>query len=188
MIAGASAAASVGPIALGRLAETLANQAVGLSQAAQAASAAPGTASVAGSQPVKELEIQLDPAELGAVSVKMRLSDGKLSVVMQVSKPSTLEAVEGDRDAIAARLGSAVQSLESLVIKPAATNGGTAADGAPASGQNSEGRNNAQSDARSSGGNSQSGQQSPRRDDLSARSSQPSYEPVAGRGFGDMVV
>ena len=190
MVGAASTTISLGPVPFGRLAETLASQAAGLvSQAAASASAPAGSASVAGSQPVKELEIKLDPADLGAMSVKMRLTDGKLSVVMEVSKPSTLKAVESDRDAIAQRLGLSVQSLESLVIKPSAANAQTGADGAAASGQKPEGRENAQSDARSSG-DSQSRQELSRRDGSTDRGSrqQPSYQPVAGRGFGDMLV
>jgi flagellar hook-length control protein FliK len=184
---GVSTTISLGPVSLGRLAETLASQATGLvSQAAASASARAGSASVAGSQPVKELEIRLDPADLGAMSVKMRLSDGKLSVVMEVSKPSTLKAVESDRDSIAQRLGLSVQSLESLIIKPSAANAQT---GAAASGQKPEGRENAQSDARNSG-DSQGRQDASRRDGSADQGSrqQPSYQPVAGRGFGDMVV
>ena len=48
----------------------------------------------------------------------MRLADGKLSVVMEVDKSSTLQAIAGDRDAIAARLGAGSTSLESLVVQP----------------------------------------------------------------------
>jgi len=181
-------------MAVGKLAAALASQAAGLSpQTATSALSAPGTASVSGAQPVKELEIQLDPADLGAVSVKMRLSDGKLSVVMQVSKPSTLTAVEGERDAIAKRLGVSGQSLESLVIRPFATDptatNQTATDGGDASGQASEGRNNAQSDARGSAGSQNGGQDSRRQSSAGREDRQtPSYQPVAGRGFGDMRV
>ena len=48
----------------------------------------------------------------------MRLAGGKLSVVVEVAKSSTLRAIEGDRDAIAARLGVSSTSLDSLVIQP----------------------------------------------------------------------
>jgi chemotaxis protein MotD len=65
---------------------------------------------------VKELEISLDPANLGAVSVKMRLANGKLSIVIGVSNSSTLAAIENERGAIAARLGSTEHPLENLVI------------------------------------------------------------------------
>jgi hypothetical protein len=106
-----------------------------------------------------------------------------------VSKPSTLKAVESDRAMIADRLGSSVQSLESLVIKPSAASQATTDSGSGGAGQRSEGRNHAQSDA-GGGGNSQSGQQSSRRDGSAGDWSRqtPSREPVAGRGFGDMVV
>jgi len=48
----------------------------------------------------------------------MRLSKGKLSVVISVSNVSTLRAIENEREAIAARLGSSQQPLETLVIRP----------------------------------------------------------------------
>jgi len=50
--------------------------------------------------------------------VTMRLAGGKLSVVVEVAKTSTLQAIAGDRDAIAARLGSASAPLVSLVVQP----------------------------------------------------------------------
>ena len=68
-------------------------------------------------QVVKELEISLDPADLGAVSLKLRLTGGKLSVVIGVSNASTLASIENDREAIASRLGVDPQSTDSLVIK-----------------------------------------------------------------------
>ncbi|HYA72512.1 MAG TPA: flagellar hook-length control protein FliK, partial [Roseiarcus sp.] len=111
----------IGPIAVDQLPETLATQASALTSPTTTSSDSDAAASVGSAQVVKELQIQLDPADLGAVSVKMRLTDGKLSVVMEVSKPSTLKAVEGERDAITDRLGSTAQSLESLIIKPTAT-------------------------------------------------------------------
>ena len=67
---------------------------------------------------VKELQINLAPAGLGSLQVTMRLTDGKLSVVVEVTKSSTLQAMAGERDAIAARLGSASTPLESLVVQP----------------------------------------------------------------------
>jgi hypothetical protein len=48
----------------------------------------------------------------------MRLANGKLTVVVEVAKTSTLQAIAGDRDAIAARLGTASAPLESLVVQP----------------------------------------------------------------------
>ena len=66
---------------------------------------------------VKELAVDLAPAGLGAVSVTMRLRDGKLAVEIGVSSAHALKAVEGERAALAASLGSNAQPLDALVIK-----------------------------------------------------------------------
>ena len=100
-------------IPLSRFADFVADQASALtSPSSPSAPAANATAP----QAVKELEISLDPANLGAVSVKMRLANGKLSIVIGVSNSSTLAAIENERGAIAARLGSTEQPIENLVI------------------------------------------------------------------------
>jgi len=100
-------------IPLSGFADFVADQASSLTSPSPAS--AP-TASAAAPQAVKELEISLDPANLGAVSVKMRLANGKLSIVIGVSNSSTLAAIENERGAIAERLGSTQQPLENLVI------------------------------------------------------------------------
>lgn len=66
---------------------------------------------------VKELTVDLAPAGLGAVSVRMRLLDGKLAVEIDVSSAHALKAVEGERAALAASLGSNAQPLDALIIK-----------------------------------------------------------------------
>ncbi len=96
---------------LDQLPDVIAEQASALKSASD--NATPLTAT----QAVKELEIALDPAELGALSVKLRLTGGKLSVVIGVANPKTLAAVEGDRDAIARRLGVDPDSMDSLIIR-----------------------------------------------------------------------
>ena len=50
------------------------------------------------------------------MTVKLRLANGKLSVSIAVANPSTLGALQDDRDLIAARLASGDQTLEALVI------------------------------------------------------------------------
>jgi hypothetical protein len=66
---------------------------------------------------VKELQFQLEPAELGAVAVRLRLTTGGLSVDISVSNPSALVALEKQRDSMAAKLDGTAQPLESLVIQ-----------------------------------------------------------------------
>lgn len=179
-------AAGRGPIACGQLAERLAAEASELTSKA----APPDPAAATGgrtAQAVKELQIDLDPTDLGAVSVKMRLAGGKLSIVMEVATPSTLKSIENERDAIADRLGSTAQSLESLIIKPAATSQTNAeSDNAPNHKPGSQ--ETAQNDPnRESQGN---GQQPSRResatDQRNPRAMAP--QPASRRGFGDLTV
>jgi hypothetical protein len=184
---GNPAVIDIGPIATGQLAETLATAAQELvSQTAGATGPDPAATNIAAAQPVKELEIKLDPTDLGAVSVKMRLSGGKLSVVMEIAKSTTLQAVEGERGAIAERLGSAAQPLESLVIRPATTNSANPGN-TDARDQKSGGGTDGQGGAN---GNFQSdGRQASRRDPPAHEHHQgPTQAPVSGRGFGGMVV
>jgi len=105
-------------VSLDRLPAVIAEAAEQLSAAAQSASGASAAASASKAQPVKELQINLAPAELGSLQVTMRLADGKLSIVVEVAKTSTLQAIAGDRDAIVARLGAASTPLDSLVVQP----------------------------------------------------------------------
>jgi hypothetical protein len=105
-------------VSLDRLPAVIAEAAEELSAAAQSASGASAAAGAAKAQPVKELQINLAPAELGSLQVTMRLAGGKLSIVVEVAKTSTLQAIAGDRDAIVARLGAASTPLDSLVVQP----------------------------------------------------------------------
>jgi hypothetical protein len=105
-------------VSLDRLPAVIAEAAEELSAAAQSASGASAAAGSAKAQPVKELQINLAPAELGSLQVTMRLAGGKLSIVVEVAKTSTLQAIAGDRDAIVARLGAASTPLDSLVVQP----------------------------------------------------------------------
>ena len=79
-------------------------------------SAAPATQAKA-AQAVKELNIALDPGDLGQMTLKLRLAGGKLSVTIEVADPRTLAVIEGDRSLIAARLVTGDQTLEDLVIQ-----------------------------------------------------------------------
>jgi flagellar hook-length control protein FliK len=116
-------------VPLNRLADVVAEQASSLVSRDTPSTGSPAS-SAAAPGAVKELEISLDPANLGAVSVKMRLANGKLSVVIGVSSSSTLEAIENERGAISARLGSSEQPLESLVIRSQETTGDSPGDSA----------------------------------------------------------
>ncbi|MGD0641386.1 MAG: flagellar hook-length control protein FliK [Roseiarcus sp.] len=180
------AVAVIGPIACDQLADSLAAEASTLSSQATP-SGATSAAGVGKAQAVKELQIQLNPADLGAVSVKMRIAGGQLSVVMEVAKSSTLQSIESERDAIANRLGLSAQSLEILMSKPTATNQ-TNGESTHASDQGSGSQENAQSDSnRASQGNEQ---QPSRRDSAAGRWARQAgaQSSSSGRGFGDLLV
>jgi chemotaxis protein MotD len=176
----------VAPIACDQLAARLAAEASALTPQTAPSESAPAIA-VGSAQAVKELQIDLEPSDLGAVSVKMRMAQGQLSVVMEVAKPSTLKAIENERSAIVDRLGLSAQSLEILIAKPTATSQ-TSADSDHARDQQPGSQENGQSDPnRPSQGNEQ---QPSRRDDAADRwSRQAAAQPSpVGRGFGDLVV
>ena len=176
----------VAPIACDQLAARLATEADRLTPQTAPSDSAPATGA-ASAQAVKELQIDLKPADLGALSVKMRMTQGQLSVVMEVAKPSTLKAIENERSAIADRLGLSAQSLEILIAKPTATNQ-TSAESDHARDQRPGSQENGQSDPnRPSQGNER---QPSRRDNAADRWSRQAaaqFSPF-GRGFGDLVV
>src|SRR6185437_16086283 len=105
-------------VPLASLPTFIADQANALAASApDAASASTAAAAPQAAQAVKELNITLDPANLGQMTLKLRLAGGKLSVTIGVANPKTLTSIEDDRAVIAARLGGGDQMLEALVIQ-----------------------------------------------------------------------
>jgi hypothetical protein len=115
---GTSATPSVS-LPLASLPAFIADQASALAADAPSATSAAATTSATpkAAQAVKELQISLEPADLGEMTLELRLADGKLSVTIAVANPKTLGAIEDDRALIAARLGAGDQTLEDLVIQ-----------------------------------------------------------------------
>jgi chemotaxis protein MotD len=176
----------VAPIACDQLAARLATEANALTSQTASSNSTPAVVP-ASADAVKELQIDLAPASLGAVSVKMRLAQGQLSVVMEVAKPSTLKAIESERGAIADRLGTNAQSVEILMAKPDAANQ-TSAESDHARDQQPGSRENGQSDPNQP---SQGDERQPSgRENAANRWSRPAAaQPTpSGRGFGDLVV
>jgi hypothetical protein len=110
LVAAPTPAAATNSVPVADLGDRLADEAATLTPAAQD----PTTAAPRG--PVKELMFQLEPADLGKVAVKLRLSTGRLTVDIGVDNPGALSELEKQRDAMAAKLSSSAQPLESLVI------------------------------------------------------------------------
>ena len=175
-------------IPLSSLADFVADQASSLTSPSSPSAPTP---SAPAPQAVKELEISLDPANLGALSVKMRLANGKLSIAIGVSSSSTLAAIESERDAIIARLGSTEHPLENLVIMSREPSNESSQDLAQtASGGNdaSDPGNprQAKSNDSSSGASRGDGGFTRGRNDPSAASG--STEPASGGGSGALLV
>jgi flagellar hook-length control protein FliK len=97
---------------------------------------------------VKELELSLDPADLGRINVKLRSDGGNLSVVIEVQKREALKQVEAQKDQIAQRLGADGQIVSSVVVReaPAATHSsdGNDAGGSTGGAYNSGSNGNAE--------------------------------------------
>jgi len=168
------------PVSLDQLPDVIADAADELTAAANGTSGAGSPASAA--QPIKELQIDLAPAELGSLRVTMRLADGKLSVVVAADRPSTLKAIESDRDAIVARLGAAASSLDSLVVQPMRAG---AADGAESTGD-SQTSNQDRSANGANRDSSAGGQSTSRRD--GAGEAWRRQGAASRRGAGDLTV
>lgn len=168
---------AIGPVNLSQLPDVIAEQAASLAPPTTDPSKPTPTAPSS----VKELEIGLDPADLGPVSVKLRLANGKLSVVIGVAKSSTLSAIEGERDEIARKLGLGPQALGDLVIQ-SQNNSTSSSEGFHAS----DSRNGPQADASRHGSRRENGEgaRQNRGEDVSSGGDMGS----AGRGLGDLIV
>jgi chemotaxis protein MotD len=149
-VAGASAATVFGPLTVDQLPDLIANQ--GAALAGWAPTAASSGATTANLNPVKELKVQLNPADLGSMTVKMRLANGNLAVVIETAKDSTAKMIEGERDAIAERLASVDQPVASVTVQ--------ASGGVPHQGENNNGSGVTpqQGDPQNSTPNSENGQ------------------------------
>ncbi|MGU3496089.1 flagellar hook-length control protein FliK [Xanthobacteraceae bacterium A53D] len=66
--------------------------------------------------PVRLLQIQLKPDELGTVNVRMRLSSNGLEIQLRASNPETARMLERDRDALMALLKASGISADSVTI------------------------------------------------------------------------
>jgi chemotaxis protein MotD len=149
-IAAGSAVAAVGPLTVDQLPDLIANQAATL--AGSASTAASAGAAMANLNPVKELKVQLNPADLGSLTVKMRLANGNLAVAIETAKDSTAKLIEGERNAIAERLASVDQPVATVTVQASA--------GVPHQGENNNGSGatSQQGDAQSSTANGSNGQ------------------------------
>lgn len=66
---------------------------------------------------VQIMQLQLDPANLGRVSISMRLSGTRLDLRVVAERPETVQLVGNDKDGLAGKLQAAGYSLESLSVQ-----------------------------------------------------------------------
>jgi hypothetical protein len=121
------------------------------SPAGPAAAPTPGTQS----QPVKVVTIQLNPAELGTLTVRISLRNDALELQVETSRRDTARMVEADRDALSSLLRSAGYHVEAVTVRAVeqptpAMAAGTAAGSPDGTAQSQSG--GSQTDQRPSGG------------------------------------
>ena len=76
----------------------------------------PATGQIDTSQPMRLLQLSLEPPGLGQVMVQIRMTDGKLALELRSSGHETLRVIEADKDKLVTSLTNAGYSLDKLVM------------------------------------------------------------------------
>src|SRR5581483_9007207 len=123
-------------------------------QQAGAAIDASGTKAIS-APVVKVLHLELQPADLGTITVRMSLKQDALDIRLEASRHDTAVALQNDQDGLAKLLASAGYRIDGVTIAASAANAAQASDsrapGSFASSMPSQ-WDASQSDPRSSGG------------------------------------
>jgi chemotaxis protein MotD len=72
---------------------------------------------------VKVLHIQLHPVELGALEVRMRMTDGGLEVQIEASRPETAALLKSDRETLESVLRGTGHTLDTVTVSIADKSG-----------------------------------------------------------------
>ena len=116
------------------------------------------TSRLAPLEPVKVLTIQLHPADLGTVTVRMTLKADAMDVQVETGRRATARLIDADRDALAGLLRSAGYQVETLTVRaveqPSLASSPGSSQGAPDLGAQLQ-PGGGQADARASGGRPQ---------------------------------
>jgi flagellar hook-length control protein FliK len=104
------------------LAGRIAEEAATLSQPAPGAGSAAAHALSAVMTPTKVLQIQLQPVELGTVTMRLTLKDNALQVELEVGRGETKTLIQNDKDALTALLRSAGYLVDGLDVRMADPN------------------------------------------------------------------
>jgi len=100
-----------------------------------------------GPGPARVLHIQLQPAELGTLEVRMRMTDAGLEIHVEASRHDTYALLQRDRDLLAGILRGAGHPTEAVTVSIAERSPGQPQPAVPESGQQpvQDGRPEAQS-------------------------------------------
>lgn len=112
---------------------------------------------------VKMLHIELQPVDLGTVTVRMTLKDGVLELQLDAGREETARLLQQDRDTLSSILRSAGYHVDAMTVRVAEPDRSAPAPAAsPAfSGQPESQPGSAQADGRSPGGHDRAGHQNP---------------------------
>jgi flagellar hook-length control protein FliK len=104
---------------------------------------------------VKVLHLQLQPDDLGTITIRMSLKGDALDIRLEASRSETAGMLQRDQDALAKLIGAAGYRIEGMLVSSSGSDSAQFADGRQSgfsqssmSGQSGS----SQSDARSSGG------------------------------------
>jgi hypothetical protein len=136
-VAATAASVAVASVPVEAVLDELAVQARSLALST-AANAQGSTAAPVRDTAVKEIELALQPDELGSVNVTIRLSGGALSIVIEAVNASAVKELDSKKQAIADRLTSDGQAVASVLVRQAtAPNGGAILSAGVSGGQDS---------------------------------------------------
>jgi flagellar hook-length control protein FliK len=154
------------------VAQQIADQVVGEASALTSAVRPDIPTFVRHESPTKVLRIQLQPAELGTVTIRMSVKDNALRLDLEAGRGDTVRLIQRDQDALSTMLRSAGYLIDGMEVR--------LADQASAGGQSSMGQANSQAQ----GGQSGSSQQDNRSWGERHGREQP-HDPFSQRGHGD---
>ena len=120
----------------------------------QSRAAGLASARLASSPVVKVLRLELQPADLGTITIRMSLKQDGLDVRVEAGRVETLRMLQSDQEALSKILSNAGYRIEHMSVAAATFDGSAGADGrgqafVPASGSQAWSQ---EADARSSGG------------------------------------
>lgn len=137
------------------LAGRIAEEAAALPQPAPGAGSAAAHAQSSVMTPTKVLHIQLQPVELGTVTMKLSLKDNMLQVELEVGRGDTKTLIQNDRDALTALLRSAGYVLEGVDVRLADTNSTNMSGGGAQTGVQAQSGGSSQTDGQAPGARGQ---------------------------------